>query len=167
MKRALRIFGSRLGNCAYDKAYLRGLKSRTNIPPPAQSTMAQPTHSSRPTVSVASVDKSVKLSSDNVPSGYSPQWINPRAGNVLAPKVTSESDPVILKSEDTSHVFSEERNKNFFKISMYLELLEFDSFMVDGESTPKPLKPEIPLQNQIPQQRPRPHNHHCIWLILL
>lgn len=96
MKRALRVFGNRLGNCAYDKNYLRQVKSRTcpaNRPPPPQghagtSTVSppieppnkpqnlqiarNPSHSHHPHHPQHSTDH------PNPPPDFSPQWQHPR-----------------------------------------------------------------------------------------
>ena len=77
MKRALRIFGNKLGNCAYDKVFLRQLKSGggpkppISIPPPA--VPPNPSNAKRP-----QADHPPFHAQAHPPPDFVPRWQSPK-----------------------------------------------------------------------------------------
>jgi DNA recombination protein Rad52 len=144
MKRCLRIFGYRLGNCAYDKSFLRqvrnGTKSHpqppvgnhTNIPQPIQ-----PLHSGRvppqPTI------QAVNLTSNAPPPDFIPAWQHPKAATTL-------TEP------DSEPLMTEERILTFLNINL-IEILEMGSFFAD-EIDAGPPSVRLKL-NHTPYRSPR------------
>ena len=90
MKRALRMFGSRLGNCAYDKAFLRQVRAGPSHPRPHPVAGSGPHHLTRPpqgpTISAqhggdtASIPP-IRISNNPAPANFAPQWKHPKAVN--------------------------------------------------------------------------------------
>ncbi|PJF20062.1 Rad52/22 double strand DNA break repair [Paramicrosporidium saccamoebae] len=75
MKRALRMFGNRLGNCAYDKTFLQQVRSK-----------------SRPN----STSKPVNLATTIPPVSFVPKWQHPKS----APAPSSEMDNELVVTEE-------------------------------------------------------------------
>lgn len=77
MKRALRMFGSRLGNCAYDKAFLRQVKNG----PPKRALVTNNNNTggnmNNPTNNHNRAD-TIPLSKQQTPSDYAPSWKHPK-----------------------------------------------------------------------------------------
>lgn len=90
MKRALRVFGPRLGNCAYDKAYLRSIVKGnrgggTGLPPTTGTTLVAPAMATA-TASGTSAPSGayrpnpiVNLSAQMAPIDFAPTWKAARA----------------------------------------------------------------------------------------
>lgn len=86
MKRALRMFGNRLGNCAYDKAFLRHVRQGTKPPVQAISKPPVPAISKPP----------VTLSGLPPPANFTPKWQHPKSAPVAPPSET-DSEPVVTE----------------------------------------------------------------------
>ena len=82
VKRALRVFGDRLGNCAYDREFLKNVKKNNPIPPPSLKINPQvagikenyPPQKSTP----AFPSSSEPPNNSNPPPGYVPSWTSAR-----------------------------------------------------------------------------------------
>lgn len=108
MKRALRMFGNRLGNCAYDKAFLRQVRSGT-LPqkrPPAAPPSTEMPPSRMPLTNVPNV----KISENVPPADFVPKWQHPKAsGSHGGPN--PQVNPNQAHSDfDSELVMTEERN---------------------------------------------------------
>lgn len=110
MKRTLRIFGNRLGNCAYDKAYLKQVKSgnpqnpQSRQQPPPQPIMAKLPHPPQalrslptPTINIAPTTEPLKLSGLPPPPDYIPKWQHPK--NIITSN-NSEADSELVVTEE-------------------------------------------------------------------
>lgn len=133
MKRALRVFGNRLGNCAYDKNYLRQVKSRTfpaNRPPPPQGyagtsavsppieppnkphnlqTARNPSHLHNPHHPQHPQDST---DHPNPPPDFSPKWQHPRVAMTSSSHQLShlsEASKSVLHVADSELLLTEER----------------------------------------------------------
>lgn len=138
MKRALRMFGPRLGNCAYDKAYLRGIvkgsRGGTGLPPTISNSSVAPAMAAASGTSAPSgayrPNPVVNLSAQMAPIDFAPTWKAARAtmggtisgGGVTTangPSVTGAAQsaggtgpaPMAISEPDSEPVVTEERNK--------------------------------------------------------
>ena len=107
MKRALRVYGNRLGNCAYDKAFLRDVKNGPARPAPVAQTMQPVPQMQPPPVPTVPLDASAKP-----PPNYTPTWtsaktvMSPPTGPVL-PSHIKDSDALLLHSDDFDALITE------------------------------------------------------------
>ena len=80
-KRALRSFGDRLGNCAYDKEFLKNLKKATNNPTNNQQSNQSAQHLHHPPNTHQLTSNSSTLpqqKENNTPNNFVPKWTNAR-----------------------------------------------------------------------------------------
>lgn len=114
MKRCMRIFGTRLGNCAYDKAYLRHVKSGSKRP--YQSGTGADAHHQAP-----------------IPPP--PQQSRPMPPPPVAQQFNAHPAPLAPVSEaDSELIVTEERKLLCLSVLISVELLEFGSFLADSRA---------------------------------
>lgn len=98
MKRALRVFGNRLGNCAYDKAFLRKVKAAASRPTGGGA--SNETLSNRP-LGPPTTFNSIRMSPQAPPIDFTPSWQHPKtaaaANNV---SLLSEADSELIVTEE-------------------------------------------------------------------
>lgn len=90
MKRALRMFGNRLGNCAYDKAFLKQVRAGGPSHPrphPVGASSGSHHHFTHPhqgpTISAQHGGDSapIRISNNPAPANFAPQWKHPKTVN--------------------------------------------------------------------------------------
>ena len=103
MKRCLRIFGYRLGNCAYDKSFLRQVRNGTkSYPQPPISNHPQSGQPLNPGRLPQPTIQTVNLTSNAPPPDFTPVWQHPKTA-------------VALTEPDSEPLMTEERNDDFFQ----------------------------------------------------
>lgn len=118
MKRALRVFGNKLGNCAYDKDFVRLAKSaqRPNVPsrhapfpsvmpsvsrppvisPPPPQQQQQQQQPSPPLQPLRASNAPVSLTTIPHPVNYAPKWQHPKSAPP-APPSDIDSEPIVTE----------------------------------------------------------------------
>lgn len=121
MKRALRVFGNRLGNCAYDKAFLKQVRAASSHVPYRPQGTHQPTSTTSNGSHTAPTLPPIKISNNPAPVNFAPQWKHPKTlnnheANPSAASTTRPPPPIPLASNvadsemELDLVVTEERN---------------------------------------------------------